>query len=497
MAYGTCATVRLLAAALPLLLAACRSDTSVSPDGGSTDEHATNDRVLRLIAFTTPPSTATEGVMMPVVRVAFVNDSGAVQQGAAGRITLALKDGTGTLSGTLAADAVQGVATFRDLVLDRPGRDFTLLATVGPAATAVSQPFAVAYQAVAVTAHDRHACAIVRTGDAFCWGYNEWGTTGDGTRFRGGSAPTRVAGGHHWVQLSAGFNHTCGIAADGTAYCWGGNSWGQLGTGSVGYYGSGVPEPVAGGVRFASISAGDAYTCGLTAEGDPYCWGLNRYGELGDSTTTLRSAPVRVAGGLKFAAISARRFHTCGITAAGAAWCWGDNSAGQLGTGDSVSASAPVLVGGGLDLVAISSGWTYTCGATRGSEVHCWGSLELISNEPPYRLSSPVPASLGLRDVASVMVSPSEACALRSGGSLLCWGHLGEGPMPDNSAIVTGTPTSVAPGHAWISLGMGGLFNCGVTRDHSAFCWGYNSYGSLGSPAVGRYENAPVRVALY
>jgi hypothetical protein len=494
---GTCAPVRLLAAALALLLAACRYDASVSPDSGSTDNHATNDRTPPLVAFTTQPSTATEGVRIPVVRVAFVNESGAVQQGDTGRITLALKDGTGTLSGTLAADAVQGVATFEDLVLDRPGSGFTLLATAGPAATAVSRPFAVAYQAVAVTAHDRHACAIVRTGEAFCWGNNEWGAIGDGTRFLGGSAPKRVAGVHSWVQLSAGFAHTCGIAADGTAYCWGANYWGELGTGSTGYYGSGVPEPVAGGVRFSSISAGDSYTCGLTAEGDAYCWGYNAYGELGDGTTSHRSAPTRIVGGLRLAAISARRFHTCGITAAGAAWCWGDNSAGQLGTGDSVSATAPVRVSGALDFVAISSGWAYTCGATRGGDVFCWGSLDLIANEPPYRLSSPVPAALRLGGVTSVMVSPDEACALQIGGSLLCWGLLGEGPMPDNSAIVTGTPTLVAPGHVWRSLGMGVMFNCGVASDHSAFCWGYNFYGSLGAPTAGRYQNDPVRVALY
>ncbi len=106
------------------------------------------------------------------------------------------------------------------------------------------------------------------------------------------------------------------------------------------------PLPVAGDVTFAVVSAGgDArHTCGVTAAGAAYCWGLGVFGELGDSTTTRRQSPVLVAGGLHFAAVSAGNNHTCGVTVAGAAYCWGRNADGQLGDGTRTDRLSPVVV---------------------------------------------------------------------------------------------------------------------------------------------------------
>ena len=101
---------------------------------------------------------------------------------------------------------------------------------------------------------------------------------------------------------------------------------------------------MAGGVSFAAVSAGDVSTCGVTAAGAAYCWGLNSNGQLGDGTTTNWLSPVLVAGGVSFAAASAGDLHTCGVTTGGAAYCWGYNGYGQLGDGTTTDRSSPVLV---------------------------------------------------------------------------------------------------------------------------------------------------------
>jgi len=100
---------------------------------------------------------------------------------------------------------------------------------------------------------------------------------------------------------------------------------------------------VAGSLSFATV-CGSLHTCGVTAAGVIYCWGSNRFGQLGDGTTSDRKSPVPVAGNLSFAAVSAGGSHTCGVTAAGAAYCWGENSSAQLGDGTRTDRLRPVLV---------------------------------------------------------------------------------------------------------------------------------------------------------
>ncbi|MFH1764492.1 MAG: hypothetical protein ABIF09_09900 [Gemmatimonadota bacterium] len=132
-------------------------------------------------------------------------------------------------------------------------------------------------------------------------------------------------------QISAGSWHTCGLAADGAAWCWGFNWMGETGSTRLGPT-ERDPAQVPGGLAFAEISANHGYTCALTLDGALYCWGLNLSGLLGTGTTTgISTTPQQVAGGYSFTLMSAGSTHMCGVTAAGAAYCWGDNTALQLG----------------------------------------------------------------------------------------------------------------------------------------------------------------------
>ncbi|HET7251693.1 MAG TPA: hypothetical protein VFI79_17750 [Gemmatimonadales bacterium] len=137
-----------------------------------------------------------------------------------------------------------------------------------------------------------HSCALDPSG-VLCWGSNASGQVGSATP---GDVvfPTRATVPGQVVSLANGGAHTCALTTTGDAWCWGSNSNGQLGRGTAGGT-SATPGLVNGGLRFVSLSAGAAYTCGLTLDGSIYCWGANARGQLGDGTQTDRAAPVRVA----------------------------------------------------------------------------------------------------------------------------------------------------------------------------------------------------------
>lgn len=192
--------------------------------------------------------------------------------------------------------------------------------------------------------------------------------------------PVPVSGGLTFASLSAGAWHTCGVTTSGAAYCWGSNLLGQLGSGAATENcepqscRSTVPVPVAGGLTFTTLSAGTNHTCAVAANGAAHCWGYNLRGELGNGSTTPSAVPVPVSGGLTFRQVSAGVEHACGITPGGAAHCWGRNSAGELGNGTSQFDSAtPGPVSGGLVFAMMSGGSRHTCGVTTSGTTYCWG----------------------------------------------------------------------------------------------------------------------------
>jgi hypothetical protein len=216
-------------------------------------------------------------------------------------------------------------------------------------------------------------CVLTADGALFCWGENGQGQLGRAElgalasrppvvagrpRFNGSYAPMWVETPARLRAVSAGGEHSCGLTADGRAYCWGANESGQLGNGlehrrtSRGIsWGLSVRtrglSAVKGDLRYSAVSAGLAHTCAIAIGGKAYCWGANPEGQLGDGSRQDTDVPTAVQGALTFATISAGARHTCGVTTAGTVYCWGGNLKGQLGTGvrDSVRAEpVPVRV---------------------------------------------------------------------------------------------------------------------------------------------------------
>jgi alpha-tubulin suppressor-like RCC1 family protein len=142
-----------------------------------------------------------------------------------------------------------------------------------------------------------HSCALTEGGDAYCWGRGDSGQLGQGTT-DDALLPVRVGGPVRFRALAAGREHTCGLTADGAAYCWGNGLYGRVGVDPV----NGpflLPTPVAapteGAVRFDQLAAGALHTCGLATEGTVFCWGFGGFGQLGTGATLDASVPTPVA----------------------------------------------------------------------------------------------------------------------------------------------------------------------------------------------------------
>ena len=292
-----------------------------------------------------------------------------------------------------------------------------------------------------------HTCGVTADGAAHCWGYNSFGQLGVGVvlgpesclaEIPCSTTPVAVTGGVSFASVSAGTYHTCGLSMTGAAYCWGGQSGGELGIGAAGH--RPTPTAVLGGITFAGVTAGHYASCGLTAEGAAYCWGRNTHGQLGTGTGNDASTPAPVAGGLSFTSISTAFYHTCAIASGGAAYCWGLNSDGQLGDGTTDERTIPALVAGGIAFVSISAGTYHTCGLTAEAGVHCWGrNVEgQLGDGTSTGQLTPVPVTGGLSFVA-VSSGGFHSCAITDAGTVYCWGAasvLGDGKTVGSTAPV-------------------------------------------------------------
>jgi alpha-tubulin suppressor-like RCC1 family protein len=323
------------------------------------------------------------------------------------------------------------------------------------------------------------ACATTTEMRLYCWGDNAAGQLGAGAAQRTqdceapcSAYPVAVIGDLRFASVSAGGSHACGLTPDGEAYCWGSNEWGQLGaptseTCSAGPCSS-RPVRVSGTEVWSSITAGGEHTCALNRTGRAYCWGRNFWGQLGTGARSQSggtSTPTPATGGLTFSALSAGPSHTCGLTAggtttAGRAFCWGANHAGQLGAGIDRWSERPIAVVGGLTFAAISAE-SHSCAVTVDQRAYCWG--ENASGQLGLNLTNVGPENCSPRTIL--------ACSRR--------------------------PVAVVGGLRFSTVSPGTYHTCALATDNLAYCWGINSWGQLGvgSATPSTDSGRPVPVA--
>jgi alpha-tubulin suppressor-like RCC1 family protein len=377
----------------------------------------------------------------------------------------------GQVKTPIVSTGADGIASPGEWTLgDEPG-DQTLEVKVESAkltlrAKATGTP--IRYKPAQYAAGGYATCALGDDGLASCWG--EQPKVGDGTD-KNRPSPTLTKGDIRFASLGAGAAHICGVTADSTTYCWGLNVF--LDT-TANRLHTNVPTRIQGSVAWTQISPGIAHTCGLSKQA-AYCWGDNAFGQLGDRTTTRRADPQPVYGGFQFSTLTSGGFHTCGLTTAGSAFCWGSNSSGQLGDGTVAGRLAPTVVSGGLTFQSIGAGEALTCGLTTAGKVYCWGAVTGVNAQQTTPVAYPTAPVF-----TSLSVGGAHACALTGVGAAYCWGLNSTGQLGDSTVTSRAAPVPVAGTLKFSSLSAGYQHTCGRTTDGAVACWGLNKAGELG-----------------
>lgn len=200
-----------------------------------------------------------------------------------------------------------------------------------------------------------HTCALIEGGEVFCWGRNSYGQLGSGDEGPDSarSEPRKVVGIDDASMIAAGGENTCAVHESGGFSCWGISIMGELGLDApVGSDHSSLPVMNSGIDDVADLSVGQSFLCALNSEGEVYCWGLNFVGQLGLSSLLADDhsrTPLKVDGIDDVVSLSAGGVHTCVVHSDGSISCWGWNKEGQLGTGSTVAKASsyePVAVVG-------------------------------------------------------------------------------------------------------------------------------------------------------
>lgn len=295
--------------------------------------------------------------------------------------------------------------------------------------------------------------------------------------------------------VAAGGLNTCARRTDGTLWCWGGNSHGQLGNGETSFQSTPTPVQVlALGEAVRSVAVAFRYTCAIDTDRSLWCWGANYYGQLGignpsDQPTT---GPTRVGSlGSDVVQISAGQGHACARKTDGTLWCWGNSDLGELGDGTLIGKASPGQVQAlGHDVSSVSVGDFHVCAIKNDNSLWCWGANSTGELGTSYHqacgnhLCNPAPTrvdSLGT-DVAEVAVGSGHTCARKFDGTVWCWGWNYFGAVGDGTTTDRHSPIQVDALGAEVSGIVAGFHSsCARKSDGTVWCWGGNSAGQLGT----------------
>jgi alpha-tubulin suppressor-like RCC1 family protein len=310
-----------------------------------------------------------------------------------------------------------------------------------------------------VAAGGYHSLALGQNGNAWAWGANASGQIG-GPYYTYGSSyvesPVQVSESTvpltNIVYIAGGAANSYAVRGNGTLWAWGDNTYGELGNGR---FGGSVPAPeqVPGLSGVCTVAAGVYHVLALTTAGTVYSWGGNSYGELGNGTVNESATPTLIPNLSNIVAISAGGYDSYALDSSGTVWVWGSGAAGQLGLGTSTDSHVPAantLLPGSLStgtyIVGISSGYTFFQALVSDGTLRAWGSNgpgQLGDGTTTQRFS---PVAISFPDgsqAVGIATGDEHTLSIQTDGTLRSWGANNYGQLGRNITGYSPTPGAV------------------------------------------------------
>ena len=321
------------------------------------------------------------------------------------------------------------------------------------------------------------AGAAAPPGSPHSWGGNAFGELGSGTTTPR-TTPGSVVGLTDVIDVHAGREHVVALRTGGTVVTWGSNQMGQLGIGvNGGTRSSSVAVPNLTNVTM--VSTGHYHSLALRADGSVWTWGYNFAGQLGDGTLTSRNQPVRVSGTRTYRYIAAGRDMSYAVATDGTLWAWGLNGDGQLGDGTTTNRSVPVRVGSLTDVVQVAGGRDHGVAVRGDGSVWAWGwnAYGQVGDGTLTDRLAPVAVTTG---VSMVATGAHHSYALRTTGQVASWGRNYRNELGDGTRTQRTRPVTVLGVANAVWIGSGRDHGLAALADGSVRSWGYNTSGQLG-----------------
>jgi alpha-tubulin suppressor-like RCC1 family protein len=295
------------------------------------------------------------------------------------------------------------------------------------------------------------------------------------------------------TELSLGGTQACIAKTDGTVWCWGGNEFGELGIGRTAGEQS-TPQEVTTLMNVREVAAGTDFGCAATQDDSIWCWGSGQWGLPAMGLPSGNVVKVQTLRGAT--ELGASQKHGCALQN-GEAVCWGtDNAEGQLGAGAAPGPHGTYFPVPAFDL---SVGGAHNCARLTDGTVECWGDNrygQLGTGSISPGGPTPVPVELGignLSNIGEVSAGLIHTCAVTRDHVAYCWGwnmfgQVGIDTMdrPFPAMILTGVETITA----------GFNHTCAVKTDGTVWCWGANTFGQIGQDTISYQQSSiPLQVA--